>query len=76
MAAKSSLFTRAPLQASPPEVQQHISIDIALHYGDAAYGNIGSGNRLDFTAVGRDINILSRLEAHGSADQMRTPMVC
>src|SRR5262249_6074777 len=50
------------LQASPPEVQQHISIDIALHYGDAAYGNIGSGNRLDFTAVGRDINILSRLE--------------
>src|SRR5258708_39169973 len=39
-----------------------ISIDIALHYGDAAYGNIGSGNRLDFTAVGRDINILSRLE--------------
>src|SRR6266404_2251256 len=45
-----------------PEVQQHISIDIALHYGDAAYGNIGSGNRLDFTAVGRDINILSRLE--------------
>jgi hypothetical protein len=38
------------------------SIDIALHYGDAAYGNIGSGNRLDFTAVGRDVNILSRLE--------------
>src|SRR6266404_2778808 len=54
--------TLAALQASPPEVQQHISIDIALHYGDAAYGNIGSGNRLDFTAVGRDINILSRLE--------------
>src|SRR5215831_6361924 len=43
--------TLAALQASPPEVQQHISIDIALHYGDAAYG---SGNRLDFTAVGRD----------------------
>jgi adenylate cyclase len=52
----------AALQASPIEVQQQISIDIALHYGDAAYGNIGSGNRLDFTAVGRDINILSRLE--------------
>ena len=54
--------TLAALQALPPEVQQHISIDIALHYGDAAYGNIGSGDRLDFTAVGRDINILSRLE--------------
>jgi len=54
--------TLAALQALPLDVQRHISIDIALHYGDAAYGNIGSGNRLDFTAVGRDINILSRLE--------------
>jgi class 3 adenylate cyclase len=54
--------TLAALQALPPELQQHISIDIALHHGDAAYGNIGSGNRLDFTAIGRDINILSRLE--------------
>ncbi len=54
--------TLAALQALPPEVQQQISIDLALHYGDAAYGNIGSGDRLDFTAVGRDINILSRLE--------------
>jgi adenylate cyclase len=52
----------AALQSAPPEIQQHISIDIALHHGDAAYGNIGSGNRLDFTAIGRDINILSRLE--------------
>src|SRR5262249_31856733 len=54
--------TLAALQALPPAVQQPIPIDIALHYGDAAYGNIGSGDRLDFTAVGRDINILSRLE--------------
>src|SRR6516162_9780758 len=52
----------AALQSAPPEIQQHISIDIALHYGVAAYGNIGSGNRLDFSVVGRDVNILSRLE--------------
>ena len=58
-AAQTALAT---LQAAPQEIRQHISIDIALHYGDAAYGNIGSGNRLDFTAVGRDVNILSRLE--------------
>src|SRR5262249_9599732 len=45
--------TLAALQALPPEIRRHIRIDIALHYGDAAYGNIGSGNRLDFTAVGR-----------------------
>jgi class 3 adenylate cyclase len=42
--------------------ESHISMDIALHYGVAAYGNIGFGNRLDFSVVGRDVNILSRLE--------------
>jgi adenylate cyclase len=52
----------AALQSAPPEIRQYISIDIALHYGVAAYGNIGSGNRLDFSVVGRDVNILSRLE--------------
>lgn len=52
----------AALDAAPIEIRRHLSIDVALHYGNAAYGNIGSGNRLDFTAVGRDINILSRLE--------------
>jgi adenylate cyclase len=34
---------------------------IALHYGEAAYGNVGSGQRLDFTVIGRDINIANRL---------------
>src|SRR5260221_1780021 len=59
VAAQTAL---AALDASSPEIRQHVSIDIALHCGNAAYGNIGSGNRLDFTAIGRDLNILSRLE--------------
>jgi adenylate cyclase len=35
---------------------------IALHLGDVAYGNIGAADRLDFTAIGRDVNLLARLE--------------
>jgi adenylate cyclase len=38
-----------------------IDIGIALHHGQAAYGNVGSGTRLDFTVVGRDVNLTSRL---------------
>jgi len=38
-----------------------VEAGIALHYGEAAYGNVGSGQRLDFTAVGRDVNVASRL---------------
>jgi adenylate cyclase len=38
-----------------------VEIGIALHHGQAAYGNVGSGTRLDFTVVGRDVNLTSRL---------------
>ncbi len=38
-----------------------IDVGIALHHGDAAYGNVGSGQRLDFTVIGRDVNLASRI---------------
>lgn len=38
-----------------------ISAGIALHHGEAAYGNVGSGSRLDFTVIGRDVNLASRI---------------
>jgi adenylate cyclase len=38
-----------------------LSVGIALHHGEAAYGNVGSGQRLDFTVIGRDVNIASRI---------------
>lgn len=34
----------------------------ALHYGTVSYGNIGSGDRLDFTVIGPDVNLTSRIE--------------
>lgn len=43
------------------EFGEKIQAGIALHHGDAAYGNVGSGARLDFTVVGRDVNLTSRL---------------
>jgi adenylate cyclase len=35
---------------------------IALHYGKVSYGNIGSGRRLDFTVIGPDVNLVSRIQ--------------
>ncbi|MDR9807816.1 adenylate/guanylate cyclase domain-containing protein [Rhizobium hidalgonense] len=39
-----------------------VKAGIALHYGDVSYGNIGSGRRLDFTLIGRDVNLVSRIQ--------------
>jgi adenylate cyclase len=35
---------------------------VALHHGEVAYGNIGSEGRLDFTVIGRDVNLVSRIQ--------------
>ena len=35
---------------------------LALHIGDVLYGNIGSGNRLDFTCIGPAVNFVARTE--------------
>ncbi|TDR94703.1 adenylate cyclase [Enterovirga rhinocerotis] len=49
-------------QANQAQVfPQLIKAGIALHYGEAAYGNVGSGSRLDFTVIGRDVNLASRI---------------
>jgi adenylate cyclase len=43
--------------------QTPLQAGVALHYGEVAYGNIGSEERLDFTVIGRDVNLLSRIQA-------------
>src|SRR5262249_47030035 len=35
---------------------------IAVHLGEILWGNIGTADRLDFTAIGPAVNLVSRLE--------------
>jgi adenylate cyclase len=45
--------------------QQGLSLlpfGVALHLGDILWGNIGAADRLDFTAIGPAVNLVSRLE--------------
>lgn len=39
-----------------------LSFGVALHLGDILWGNIGAADRLDFTAIGPAVNLVSRLE--------------
>lgn len=60
LAAQEALAALAALNKSRPD-KRPIEVGIALHYGEAAYGNVGSGQRLDFTVIGRDIGLASRI---------------
>ncbi|WP_037148844.1 adenylate/guanylate cyclase domain-containing protein [Rhizobium freirei] len=41
----------------------NVKVGIALHYGEVSYGNVGSGSRLDFTLIGPDVNVVSRIQS-------------
>lgn len=66
-ACRSALAAaRAGLDALAARNGRHpgspINAGVALHYGTVSYGNIGSGNRLDFTVIGPDVNLTARIE--------------
>ena len=46
----------------PAENEAPIRFGLALHVGEVMYGNIGGGNRLDFTCIGPAVNLAARLE--------------
>jgi adenylate cyclase len=44
------------------ETVERFRFGVALHVGKILYGNIGGGNRLDFTCIGPAVNLAARLE--------------
>ena len=56
-AGMARLNTERRTQGLPP-----LSFGAALHLGEMLWGNIGAADRLDFTAIGAAVNLVSRLE--------------
>ncbi len=56
-AGMAHLDAARQLQGLPP-----LPFGAALHLGDILWGNIGAVDRLDFTAIGPAVNLVSRLE--------------
>ena len=68
-AAAAALAAVERLNADPPAPLDRIAgwrplrTGIALHEGNAFFGNVGAAERLDFTVIGGAVNLASRVEA-------------
>ena len=56
-AGMAHLDAAREVQGLPP-----LPFGAALHLGEILWGNIGAADRLDFTAIGSAVNLVSRLE--------------
>jgi adenylate cyclase len=56
-AGMAHLDTSRREQGLPP-----LAFGVALHLGEILWGNVGAADRLDFTAIGPAVNLVSRLE--------------
>jgi adenylate cyclase len=61
-AASEGLDALEQANRDRPAGSQPLNAGFALHHGQVSYGNIGSVDRLDFTVVGPDVNLTSRIE--------------
>ncbi len=62
-AARSALTSMRQFNEGRRRARQtQLRFGLALHVGDVHYGNIGSPDRLDFTAIGPAVNLASRME--------------
>ncbi len=53
---------RQALQMADSDSRLDLAFGMAMHFGEVLYGNIGSATRLDFTVLGRAVNIAARIE--------------
>jgi adenylate cyclase len=61
-AARESRASVEAMHYQIGEAVERFRFGVALHVGRILYGNIGGGNRLDFTCIGPAVNLAARLE--------------
>lgn len=53
-----------------PWIQEHFRTGMGISAGSVVVGNIGSPSHMDYTAIGDEVNVASRLQAAARGDQI------
>ncbi len=61
LVAAETMLDNVRRQANTEGDGPRFDMKAALHFGEVAYGNVGSGARLDFTVIGHSVNLASRI---------------
>lgn len=71
-AVHAALGIRAAIRALCLEISPlfRLSLGIGLHVGEAVLGLVGSKHRMEYTAIGDDVNIAKRIQEHAGIDQI------
>jgi adenylate cyclase len=65
-ACRAALAAKAASEALNTQFEaeglQPFTVRLGIHFGDAVVGNVGSAERMNYTALGNSVNLAARLE--------------